>query len=168
MFKKILVPVDGSDSSMVAAEVAANIAMKNEGVIKLLYVVRPYLIQYPKANAGTGSPESLAPVGAVELGKAVVEKIKKEISATDVRIETELAYGNPAQVTVSAAKTDEYDLIVMGSRGISGLTGSLIGSVSQSVSHMAPCPVLLTRLHKDVKEERKMVKAMPSEYTIYL
>lgn len=168
MFKKILVPIDGSDSSLVAAEVAANIAMKNEGIIKLLYVVRPYLMQYPESNAGIGSPETLAPAGAVELGKAVLEKMKKEISATDVSIETELAYGNPAQVIVSAANADDYDLIVMGSRGISGLTGILIGSVSQSVSHMAHCPVLLTRLPKDVKEEHKIIKAMPSEYNIYL
>lgn len=168
MFKKILVPIDGSDSSLVAAEVAANIAMKNEGIIKILYVVRPYLMQYPQSNAGIGSPESLAPAGAVELGKAVLERIKKEISATDVSIETELAYGNPARVIVSTANAEEYDLIVMGSRGITGLTGSLIGSVSQSVSHMAHCPVLLTRLNKDTIEQHTMIKSIPTDFQIYL
>ncbi|MEA4926443.1 MAG: universal stress protein [Syntrophomonadaceae bacterium] len=165
MFKKILVPVDGSDSSLIAAETAANIAVKYEGIIKLLYVVRPYIVQYPESNAGIGSPEALAPAGAVELGKAVLERIKKEISATNVSVETELTYGNPAQMTVSTANAGNYDLIVMGSRGITGLTGSLIGSVSQSVVHTAPCPVLLTRLNK---EKYKVIKSIPADNQIYL
>jgi len=155
MFKKILVPVDGSDSSVTAAKVGAELAMKNEGSLKLLYVVRQYLAQD-------------APVGAVVLGKAVLEKMHELIASSDLAVETEMAYGNPASVIVFTANKGEYDLIVMGSRGIGGLTGSLIGSVSQSVSNLANCPVLLTRLSKNVAEEHKIIKSIPTDYNIYL
>jgi nucleotide-binding universal stress UspA family protein len=168
MFKKILVPVDGSDSSVIAVNVAAELAMKNEGSITLLYVVRQYLVQYPGTNTGYDSPELNAPAGAVELGKEVLRKIKELITVADIAVETEIAYGNPANVIVFSAKKGEYDLIVMGSRGIGGLTGSLIGSVSQSVSNLAHCPVLLTRLSKNVPEGQKIIKSIPTDYKIYL
>jgi len=161
MFKKILVPVDGSDSSVMAAKVAADISAKNGGSLTLMYIVRP--IQWGLEEAET--PEPAVPKSAFESGQGILERIKKESSAPEAIII--VGYGNPAQAICTEAEKGKFDLIVMGSRGIGGLSGSLIGSVSQSVSHMAHCPVLLTRLPKGVKEEHQIIRSMPDDYVIY-
>jgi len=146
MFKKILVPVDGSDSSVMAARVGADLVAKNGGEFTLLYVVR--LIEYGLEE--TELPEPAAPKSAVESGKGLLERIKEEIGSPQAKLL--VAIGHPAHTICNQAEEGKYDLIVMGSRGIGGLPGSLIGSISQRVSEHAHCPVLLSRLPKGGKE----------------
>ena len=54
-------------------------------------------------------------------------------------VEARLQEGDPAHEILTCAKTENADLIVMGSRGLGGLKGLLMGSVSQKVSHLAEC-----------------------------
>ncbi len=161
MFKKILVPVDGSDSSIEAARIAANLAAKNEGDITLLYVVR--LVQY--GIEGVELPEPTATKPAIEYGNAMLARIREEIGSSQA--ELVLAIGHPAHTICAKADEGKYDLVVMGSRGIGGLTGTLLGSISQRVSERVHCPVLLCRLPQGVEEEHKIIKSMPNDYVIY-
>ncbi len=165
MFKKILVPVDGSDQSVQAAKVAVNVADKHGGCVNLLYVIRPYAFEYSRVDTGINPPVPELPGGASNVGQQILEKIQQEIEPSGIEITTELNQGNPAEVICEKAQAGNYDLIVMGSRGLGGLRSSLLGSVSNQVSHLASCPVLLTRLGK---EEHKILQEVVPNYQIYL
>lgn len=57
----------------------------------------------------------------------------------------ELEWGTPAQVIINLARNQACDLIVMGSRGLSKMSGLFLGSVSDRVAKVAPCPVMLIK-----------------------
>jgi nucleotide-binding universal stress UspA family protein len=161
MFKKILVPVDGSDSSIEAAKIGANLAAINGGNLTLLYVVR--LVQY--GFEGIELPEPTVAKPAVEYGNAMLARIREEIESPEAKLV--VAVGHPAHTICAKADEGKYDLIIMGSRGMGGLSGSLVGSISQRVSEMVHCPILLCRLPKGMEEEHKIIKSIPNDYAIY-
>ena len=57
----------------------------------------------------------------------------------------EMAMGRPERTLVHVAERDEVDLVVVGHRGVSGMTRRLLGSVSEHVGHNAPCSVFIVR-----------------------
>jgi nucleotide-binding universal stress UspA family protein len=71
----------------------------------------------------------------------VLDAAIDEVDAGGVSIEPELVQGGAAQALLDAAK--DADLLVVGSRGLGGFGGLLLGSVSQQVSHHARCPVVI-------------------------
>jgi len=150
MFKKILVPVDGSDFADLAAQRAVFIAVKHGGMITLLHV-----INNGSSNRSGHLRHSLKNNNKDELeqeGLSLLSQVKSNLQAiqaaeqnSQVCIETELAWGNPADVIVEKARQGGYNLIVMGSRGLGAISSLLLGSVSDRVVKMAPCPVLIVR-----------------------
>lgn len=143
MFKKILVPIDGSDQSVEAARIAVSIAGKYGSQVQLLHVVAPPSYDSP----GLDVPPTLMSIALEhweKMGRDVLQRACQECKVEEVKVTMELAWGNPARVICDKAEEGEYDLIVIGSRGLGGLTGLILGSVSDRVSHMAPCPVLIT------------------------
>ncbi len=119
----------------------------------MLYVIRLYAFEYKGMEGKTEIPG-----GAIEIGQSIMEKIRRIIENDGIEITSEIVYGNPAEVIIKTSR-DSFDLIVMGSRGLGGLNGVLLGSVSNQVSHYASCPVLLTRLGK---EENKIINEIVS------
>jgi nucleotide-binding universal stress UspA family protein len=137
MFKKILVPVDGSDESRKALELAKGIASSGQtNEITLLYVMNPVFL----AVAATPGEEKF--VSAVP---EILEEMAKLLADTPVAVERKALEGHPARTILETAKEGQYDLIVMGSRGMSRLAGFLLGSVSDAVVHHAHCPVMIVR-----------------------
>ncbi|HCF50883.1 MAG TPA: universal stress protein [Syntrophomonas sp.] len=150
MFKKILVPVDGSDFADLAAQRAVFMAVKHGGRITLLHIINTaqnnrggYLRPASKNNpTHEREQEGLALLSEV---KSNLEAIQAADQSEKVCIETELAWGNPADVIVEKAQKGGFNLIVMGSRGLGAISGLLLGSVSDRVAKLAPCPVLIVR-----------------------
>ena len=64
-----------------------------------------------------------------------------QVDSDDVTIESRVVTGSAADALLQAAR--EGDLLVVGSRGLGGFKGLLLGSVSQQVVHHAPCPVVI-------------------------
>ncbi len=62
-----------------------------------------------------------------------------------LNFETLIKFGSPAQSIISLAKDEKFNLIVVGSRGLSGLSEFLLGSVSNKISHAATIPVLIVK-----------------------
>lgn len=77
--------------------------------------------------------------------EAIAQKAVETIGAISVAIQTETLEGNPAEVILDIAKSQNSNVIVMGSRGLGKLAGLLLGSTSQKVVSHAPCPVLIVR-----------------------
>jgi len=147
MFKKILVAIDGSEQSVKAARAAMDIACKSGGEVHLLHVVRPPAFDY----SGVGYTGSILPPEIPsymldewhKVAQLILDKARKEVESKDAQTTIEVGMGDPAQVICDTAEKGNYELIVMGRRGMGGLSGLLLGSVSNRVLQLSPCPVLI-------------------------
>jgi nucleotide-binding universal stress UspA family protein len=146
--ERILVAVDGSESSMKAVDTAAGMAAALGAKLSVLAVapslttVVEELESYARAeNLLKELPALLASVQPAFLEPAGARARAK--GASDVSLET--ATGDPAAEIIATARANRVDLIVMGSRGRGRLSGLLLGSVSQKVAIHAPCSVMIVR-----------------------
>ncbi len=127
---KILVAVDGSESSEKAIEYAVQLAKKHKAKVTFLNVGESKLFGF--------KPEVVREIGEHVLSDAVA-KVK------GLKFETQLEFGNAAESIIEVAEKGNYDLIVVGSRGLSSVKRFFLGSVSDDVSHHAKCSVFITR-----------------------
>jgi nucleotide-binding universal stress UspA family protein len=137
MFKKILVPLDGSQLSQRALEPA--IAMSKYTGAELLLVRTPVVDTL--SFAATGSKQAEARNDAL----IYLETIRKSNEQPNLHIQTRLVEGDVAGAIVDTALGEQIDLIVMSTHGYSGLTRWVLGSVTEKVLRSASCPVLAVR-----------------------
>lgn len=142
MFTDILLASDGSKCALKAAAAAADLASKFSARLTVINVFEPY--------------QSVGPYGEVVFGgmdeNYIAETQEQAIShAGRVLDEAAVPYrcrpviGHPAAEIVRVAEEEGCDLIVLGSRGLSGFKSLLLGSVSDAVTHHAHCPVLIVK-----------------------
>jgi universal stress protein A len=139
-FHKILCPVDFSAGSREALRVATSIAGESGAALVLAHVWQPPMVgelQFaPRALDGMAESEQ------AEL--ASWSGLAKELGASAV--ETRFLTGSPWDQIVHATRDDpEFDLVVMGTHGRTGITHMLMGSVAEKVVRHAPCNVLVVR-----------------------
>jgi nucleotide-binding universal stress UspA family protein len=151
LFSKILVPIDGSEPSFHAAHIASNIANKfNSEIIVLYVVVSPTKSEYANLT-GLVTPKQI---------DMIIENAKKQARHWFNRIEDVIKEKNP-NIKVSTkviltgvavygeiiqyAGQENIDLIVIGTRGRSGVKKILLGSTASGVVTYADCPVLVTK-----------------------
>ena len=139
---KILVAVDGSENAALAASWASKLANQTGGSLTLLH-----------AHDMTATET----MGLTNLSKEEIDEIKERQAAEafdkarsvmgelGAGADSIVAFGNPADEIILAAKTRGYDHIVMGSRGLSPVKELLLGSVSDRVAREAHCPVTIIR-----------------------
>ena len=139
MYKKILVPMDGSEHSHKALAFAIDLAEKYDAALSLLYVVMSQPVPDSIGDFGDWVYEQEA--GAKVM--SACEKQAKDHGLTSV--ETSVQKGQPGQVIVDTARETDVDLILMGTRGLSDMQGLLMGSVAHKVSHLAHCTVVTVR-----------------------
>jgi len=155
MFEKILVPLDGSDHSAQALEKAVQIAKKFSGKVTLIYAysvsMQPIILPEPTTLSSPTIPILTAAEisRVVEAARTTGERILKDGEAKakteGVAVKAMLVEGHAVQEIVRTAKEDNFDLIVMGARGVSHIRSLLLGSVSDGVIHHALCPVLVVK-----------------------
>jgi nucleotide-binding universal stress UspA family protein len=145
MFRKLLMPVDGSEGARRAVRVAGELAEKFDAAITLLHVVeiRPGLMAGGEV-AGMVGAEALVEQG-YEQAKQILADARADLALPAERVTEEVLSGHPAETICRTAKQGDYDLIVVGSRGLSQVAAFFLGSVSDRVSHHAPCSVLIVR-----------------------
>ena len=153
MFRKIIVPIDGSEHSLKALEEAAQIAKLSSGEITLINVfsVQPIMMPEPSTSGYTGGPIftgtefSRIIEAAQKSGNRILQDGEQKISASGVKVEKMLVEGHTVQEIVRAANEGNFDLIVIGARGISHIREMLLGSVTDGVIHHAHCAVLVIK-----------------------
>jgi nucleotide-binding universal stress UspA family protein len=152
MIKRILVALDGSEAADKALEYALDIAEKYSSSILLLSVVQPVAIPTVAYSPAAATPPP--PIVTTSLSEELtdhhervlsdaLEKAKSKNPAFD--ISTKLVEGRPANKIVETAKNGNFDLVVVGSRGLGGIKEFFLGSVSDRVADEAPCPVLIIK-----------------------
>lgn len=134
--ERIVVGVDGSANGLEALRWAVDEAARRGAVVEAVNAwTVPFVEGYPYAGV------RLEPGELEQASTAVLDEAVAALGDVEVEIQKVPRCGSPASVLVEAAKG--ADLLVVGSRGRGGFTGLLLGSVSQQVSHHAPCPVVI-------------------------
>jgi len=145
MIKKILVAIDGSTHADRALDFALDLAQKYSAKILLLTAVPPVFLTIPALNVMKSQAITDASAELEKSYKAVLSKAEekaKKIPELDVF--TRLEHGNPDEVIIETAKLGNFDMIVVGSRGL-GHRDLALGSVSTRVAENATCPVLIIK-----------------------
>jgi nucleotide-binding universal stress UspA family protein len=145
VYKRILVPVDGSSTSIAGLNEALRLAKNQKARLRLLHVVDELMV-FSSSEAGF----DIEPVieSMKRGGKHVLDRAAKLAAARGVRAETELwenATSRVADVLIGRAKRWRADLIVMGTHGRRGVNRLMLGSDAELVVRNSPVPVLLVR-----------------------
>lgn len=140
MFDNILLAVDGSEHGLHAARVAGDLARATNAHTLRMIVV------YDPLPSNLGEPNlSQAIASRQQEAQDIVDQTTKEVGEIPGEVHTEIIEGQIADKIVDVATIRNSDVIVMGSRGRTGLASALLGSNSQKVVSHAPCPVLIVR-----------------------
>ncbi len=153
MFHKILVAIDDSELSNQAFEQGISLAKAFQADLHLVHVLLPLKKEYEDVSALAFGSSYYPEVFDEALRKRWqtleeegLELLRtKERQATGAGIKTEFTQmlGQPGEKICELAQSWDADLIVMGSHGRTGLNEFFMGSVSNHVSHHAPCSVML-------------------------
>lgn len=145
MFKKILVPLDGSELAERAVEPAITLAEQVNGevifvsvpVLKHMFIAEPagYGVLLPEDSIRECQAEMVNYLGGIQ----------NRWEHPNLTICTEVTYGDEASVILDTAVQQHVDLIVMSTHGRSGFSRWVMGSITEKVLRDAPCPVLVIR-----------------------
>jgi nucleotide-binding universal stress UspA family protein len=145
MYKRILVPVDGSKTSLLGLQHAILLAKDQKAKLRILHVVHDYLIAEGRHAMVSSSYllQELRERGQSILKEAASIAHKKNVEAETITVETLM--GPIGASIVKCAERWPADLIVLGTHGRRGIRRLLMGSDAEYVVRTAPVPVLLVR-----------------------
>lgn len=136
---KILVPVDGSESSRRAAEYAADMANLMGSEILLMHCHKSFPVVL-------GEPYFQKALNKImKKSDNLLEPYREIMQVAGAAFTDRILEGPAAQVISEVSEIEKIDLIIMGCRGLSDLEGLLLGSCTHRVLKTAPCPVLVIR-----------------------
>ncbi len=139
MFRRILVPSDGSEHALRAVRAAAGLAERFDAEVVLLTVVSVPQALVMVAGIGDDVVEEYVE----KTGREALAPALEEFAAHRVEVEVKVEVGAAAEEIVRQAHETGADLVVMGKRGLGEIRGLLLGSVSDRVTHGLSVPVLL-------------------------
>lgn len=141
--KKILVAFDGSPQSYKAFDFAMDMVGLCSQAKDLHEIVVVSVAQPPELSEIVEMEAVIDK--ANEYYKALHEELKKKAQERNLQVKTEILVGHPADQLVRYANENMADMVVMGQRGKSGISGWLMGSVSKRVTTYAPCTVVVVK-----------------------
>lgn len=140
--KKILVPVDGSTNSKLALEKAKELAKAGNGQVTVVTIIKDLSAQL--YNLENKDKQEIRNVFEKE-GKRILKEGLEKFEECTGEIISMVIHGDPAQEIIKLAETGDYDLIVMGSRGLNAFSRLMIGSVSNKVLNHVNISVLIVK-----------------------
>jgi nucleotide-binding universal stress UspA family protein len=144
LFREILVPIDGSEPSLEAVQMALRIVeVCPECKLTLLYVIDKLVLNELVRFSARSEAEVESELK--DQGEKYLDLAKKEAQRKSASAQCRVQKGDPFEEIVAAANSLHADLIIMGHTGRRGTTRVLIGSVTQRVLDYAPCPVLVMK-----------------------
>lgn len=146
MYKRILVPIDGSHTSTRGLQEAVRLAGTEHALVRLVHVVDESALTLTPELAATDTTHLLNEL--VKAGKQVMRNAVSLAERHGVAVEHmiyEKLVGRVADVILKEAKDWRADLIVMGTHGRRGITHAVMGSDAETVVRSSPVPVLLVR-----------------------
>ena len=142
LYKKILLPTDGSEYSENAAKYAFAFAEATGAeIIAISVALNPFSAGFSK-NTVNRVKDMLKEEAKNNLEK--IEEIKNEINP-DLKITSKVDQGAPTKVILDAVESEDIDIVIIGSSGRTGLSKFVMGSVAEGVVNNADCAVLVIR-----------------------
>lgn len=139
--KKYLLAVDGSQASYKAAEKALELAKETGREVDILSVAS----NRDDIGDQLVNPE-LIKNARLEQANNATDKVEKIFKESGLKIEKIVKYGNPSKVICDMANEKDYIMIIMGSRGLSGLKRTFLGSTANEVVQTSSIPVLVVKV----------------------
>ena len=148
LYRRILVPLDGSDTAQRGLQEALGLAKAFDSSLVLLHVVEYYPMMMEMATATTWE---MVTTDLRQQGQQVLERAHDAAKAAGVASEAHLedaAAARVCDVIVDQAREHVCDLIVMGTHGRRGIEHAMVGSDAERVIRMSPVPLLLVKSPK--------------------
>jgi nucleotide-binding universal stress UspA family protein len=144
MYRRVLVPLDGSQLAESILPFAEQVAGPSEAEIVLLRVIEPLSAGEVMASAGFVTPDTVL---ARELdAKQYLAGVERRLKAKGFRVDRRLQLGRAADEILTMAQATGADLIAMTTHGRSGIGRLLFGSVAEAVLRASPVPILIRRV----------------------
>jgi len=143
LFRRLLIPLDGSDSSLKAARFGLRLAHREGATVLAVHVVDEENAADLASYANTPLEEIVARMR--RSGEGYLEPVREWARSQGVHLATEVRVGVPHRVLLELAKELKADLIVMGTVGRRGPRRVLIGSVTERIIVHASVPVLVVK-----------------------
>ncbi len=140
-FERILFPTDFSDHAAHAQRYAVSLARQYGADLHLIHVVQlfSYVVDF--------GMDSSAQYQSVQASlQEMMDSLMNGLADEPFSVTGELIQGDPVKEVVSTARSDNSDLIIMGTHGRAALEHALLGSIAEKVVRKAPCPVLTVPL----------------------
>ncbi len=141
MYNRILVAIDGSKMSNKALKSALQIAKERYSKVGVIHVEKNVMLS---ENMTTDSIDEIYSKITHEVD-GLFDEAKALAKEEDLEIDTHYVMGDPAVQIVKTAEQENYQLIIMGSRGLGAIKGIVMGSVSYKVLQLSHCPVLIIK-----------------------
>ncbi|SHP80862.1 Conserved protein of uncharacterised function, iron-regulated TB15.3 [Mycobacteroides abscessus subsp. abscessus] len=139
MYKKIMLATDGSEHAKRAADNAIHIAScTKDSLMEIVYVV-----DADKAKSDVLSNWNSADIGDKRRDR--LKEVERLAKQSNVDYKTTILHGEPGPTIVDYANKHQFDVVIIGSRGLNGLQEFVLGSVSHKVAKRANCPVLIVK-----------------------
>ncbi len=135
---KILVPLDGSSNSFRGLDMAIHMARENHATVTGIYILG---ITKPKTNDPISALEKIL----LEHAQKIMKKAKLKAAKKGILFYDRVSYGDEGKRIVEIAQKNNFDLIVIGSRGMGAVKEMFLGSTSNYVLHKSKKPVLIAK-----------------------
>ena len=136
--KKILVPLDGSKNSLRGLDEAIYLARQCQATITGLYIIPIY----PRNLADAIMPFQ---IHLNKEAKKFMDSAKKRSAQKGIDFKSKVIFGSPTVEIEELSKKGKFDIIVIGTRGQSGLKEVFLGSVANAIVHKSKIPVLVVK-----------------------
>ncbi|MCB9100551.1 MAG: universal stress protein [Anaerolineales bacterium] len=152
MFKRILIPLDGSDLSEKALPLAVTLAHQFNSKVMLIRTVEVSYPTFlaPHLTSATAVSISESYEAARQAAETYLLAQQEVLQQQGLNVDVILCEATPADGILHTAGENQVDCIVMSTHGRGGLARWTLGSVADKVARHAPCPVLLVRQNADV------------------
>ena len=141
--RSIVVGTDGSEPADEAVRQATDMASREGAQLHLVTAYPdPQILRERTTGTGGGA---YTIIDLRDVAESLVQRAARDALRKSVEVETHVREGQPAEVIIDVANQEQADLIVVGSRGLTGIKRYLLGSVSTKVSEHAPCSVMIVR-----------------------
>ncbi len=138
---KILLATDGSSHSTKTIEQAAQLAKKFDTEITVMYVIEvnpqlgyDFFASYRKTENELEN-----------MGKKVLENVEQTFRDQGIKVKTRLEKGHAADTICEIAKKENYDLVILGGRGLGKVSGLILGSVSNAVANCIEANLMIIK-----------------------
>lgn len=137
-----IVGIDGSECSERAAERAIHLAEKLGDRVKLIYVLNWTVIQ-PFVYEGIAPPMTTKEEEEARVEGNIIKPLLKKYNHLNVQLDSELVWGEPAEILLNKVKNEHANMLFVGRRGRSPLIDAILGSVANKLAHRVGIPIVL-------------------------